>query len=109
MLNKRDMLLLWFRNCSERFGQSFWCSCLVFLADAFYSHSVLVPENNKLDGGDDLSCMLSHGVSILPRCRCIMERLACKEAIIISAAGRTFLRPREEFRRVREWFSGVWH
>lgn len=66
-------------------------------------------RNNKLDGGDDLSCMLSHGVSILPRCRCIMERLACKEAIIISAAGRSFLRPREDFRRVREWFSGVWH
>ena len=36
----------------------------------------------------------------------IAAKTACEETLVISSAGRAFLRPREDFRRVRARFSG---
>ena len=35
-----------------------------------------------------------------------IKKIACKQTIVISAAGRMFLRPREDLRQVEERFIG---
>ena len=55
-------------------------------------------------------CLLTKRKEIFWKSLALKTRLlACRYALIIRAAERTVIRPRDRLRRAREMFDGVWH